>query len=240
MKNYLLAYSPDSIKDIEEAVDRGELAEFSVFNEMKKINASQQIATKITDYYTPIRDEITELLTKKNEDLTHAYRQYSLVEKKAMLVMFNTIIDDASKFIQSKKATRAPRKPKKIVQKPASVLTKSVKYKKEDTEYKISSVSPETIVGSNEVYMFNTKTRKIFHIAVETGKTLSIKGTTIINIDEALSTCKTVRKPEIFLQELLQGGTKARILKQFKALTTTEGAGSGRLNEDMIILKVIK
>ena len=105
---------------------------------------------------------------------------------------------------------------------------------KEFVELKLTSEKPEKIIGSSEVWIYNTKYKKIQ--AYRSLGTLGIKGTSILNYDVATSGAKTIRKPELVTG--YAGMTKRNIALEFKNLKTKESAVNGRINQDCIILKV--
>jgi len=110
-------------------------------------------------------------------------------------------------------------------------------YQKECAEYKISSTSPAYIVGANEVYLFNTRTRVIKYLVASKRDGFTIKGTTVKDYDADLSFKKTLRKPEEMIKSINKS-TKLRALKALKALKTKQNATDGRINADTIILKI--
>ena len=182
---------------------------------------------EVIQYYTPLLEELQEQsdhLTKKQKS-----NYISFVEK---------ILDDSTSYItnnrQVKKLTRKPRK-KKL--KSAEQLSSRVKFKISDDKLKLTSVSPANIVGSTSVWLYNTKYKRMTYLVSETG--MSVKGTTITGFDPKKSVCKTIRKPEQKLSELLNMG-KVTMLKQFLALKTKGAVAKGRLNPDVLILKASK
>lgn len=215
---------------------------YSVYNELKKINAPKPLAQKVYDYYKPQYDEIEELVVKKTPDLVEGYRHLKTAkEKKDYLAFIKGIIDDAQKFMNAStaarvRAVRQPRAKKKV---PVEKLVAKVKYQKESSEYKLTSVDPVNIVGATEVYLFNTKYRQLIQLVAATSDGFSIKGTTITNMNESQSFRKTLRKPEDILTEIGKT-TKARVNRVFADIKTKAATANGRLNEETIILKVFK
>lgn len=215
---------------------------YSVFNELKKIGANKATAQKVYDYYTPLRDELTELVSKKTPDLVEGYRHLKTVkERKDYLAFVQAILDDCQRFMNAVSATkvRAPRTPRVKKKVPVEKLIARVKYQKESIEYKLTSVDPANIVGAKEAYIFNTKYRVLSRIVSDHDEGLSIKGTTIVNFNEESSTRKTIRKPEDVLKEFGQT-TKARIARVFEDLKTKASPANGRLNEETVIVKAFK
>jgi hypothetical protein len=102
---------------------------------------------------------------------------------------------------------------------------------------KLVSVSPTDIIGSTELWVYNTKSRKLGKYVSAEYQTLSVKGTSIINFNENLSICKTLRKPEEKLKEFKAAG-KVQLRKFLDDINATDTKMNGRLNEETILLKV--
>jgi hypothetical protein len=66
---------------------------------------------------------------------------------------------------------------------------------------------------------------------------LAVKGTSIINFDENKSVCKTLRKPADQLKEFKSAG-KVALRKFLEDINAVDTKMNGRLNEDIILLKV--
>jgi hypothetical protein len=167
--------------------------------------------------------------------------------KKADIKKYTTAIQEllaALDFvIESAKATRAPRKAKP---KSADKLVAKLKFCKVDDKYKLASIRPEDVIGANELWVFNVKTRKIGkYIATNidpkgqgrAGTGLQVKGTTIIGFDEKLSVQKTLRKPDIQLKEFKSAG-KVKLRTFLDDIPTTDTILNGRCNLDTILLKL--
>lgn len=215
---------------------------YSVYNELKKINAPKPLAQKVFDYYKPLYDEIDELITKKTPDLVEGYRHLKTVkEKKDYLAFIKGIIDDCQKFINAAAAAkvRAPRQPRAKKKVPAEKLVAKVKYQKDSSEYKLTSIDPVNLIGATEAYLFNTKYRHLVRLVSTSMDGFSVKGTTITNLREAECQKKTLRKPEDVLTEVGKA-TKARASRIFIDIKSKPAAANGRLNEETVILKIFK
>jgi hypothetical protein len=75
----------------------------------------------------------------------------------------------------------------------------------------------------------------IYLIADEYSKTFTVKGNTILGFDSAKSEAKTIRKPTT-LNDLMKAGKPAS-RKFFTDLTTVGTSPTGRMNDDIVILK---
>jgi hypothetical protein len=158
----------------------------------------------------------------KNSELTLKIVQSSLIN-----------LENAK---SANRKTRKARTPKKV---PATKLIEKLSYKKEDKEFNLVSINPENIIGAKILLIFNTKTRKFGYFNASDANGLSIKGTTIINFDENNSLCKTLRKPSEQIPEL-SGSTAKRMETQFKTIKAVDTKLKGRINEDVLLLKIYR
>jgi hypothetical protein len=137
-------------------------------------------------------------------------------------------------IIDTAKATRKPRK--KAAPSKEKQIAK-LKYCVTDDKYKLASINPIDMIDSTEIWVFNTKTRKIGKYVAEEGLTMKVKGTTLEFFDEKASLQKTLRKPEETLKEFKKA-SKVKLRKFLDEIKTMETKLNGRFNADTIILKV--
>jgi hypothetical protein len=90
-----------------------------------------------------------------------------------------------------------------------------------------------------QVWVFNTKTRKLAVYRTESSSGIQVKGTTLQNYEPEQSVQKTVRKPEIVLQDLLKAG-KVQLRKFMDGIKAVDSQPNGRLNADTLIVRAIK
>lgn len=135
---------------------------------------------------------------------------------------------------QEAKVTRKVRKPKTVSK---EKLVAKIKYKKTDEALRLVSIDPAEIIGSKELWIYNTKTRKLGKYVAAEFADLGIKGTTITGFNEDLSVQKTIRKPDEKLKEFKSAG-KVALRKFLDEINATDTKMNGRINEDTILLKV--
>lgn len=145
------------------------------------------------------------------------------------------IVKQANNRLVVKIASRKARK-KKV--KPVTDLVKAFKFKLNDTTLGLKSVASEQIVGSTEVWTYQVDKRLLNKYVAEKDKTLSIKGTTILNYDEKASVNKKVRKPEVI--KTLNDAGKREIRKFYDGIKAKDGEPSSRTSAETIILRVFK
>lgn len=230
--------SSDLIASIEEVLDnwiRGDIdKEYSLYDVLTKDEYPANCAKAVADYYAPLRDELVELTKKKTPDLVEAYSFMGVRKRGQFLKYVQAIIDDAERYVGAKKATRKPRA-KKV--KSSSQIVSGIKYLKDSSAYKIASVDPSVLIDAKEVWLFNTKTRDLTVLRCDTKFT--IRGTSLYDFNPDKSERKKLRKPDEFISATLKT-TKAKIKKEFAALTTKPAVANGRINQDTILYKAYK
>jgi len=117
-------------------------------------------------------------------------------------------------------------------------MVASIKYKVKDDSLKLQSVDPIRVVGAIQLWIYNTKTRKlgVYNASDESG--LKVKGTTIKNYEEATSVSKTLRKPDKVLPTVTDGG-KIQLRKVLDSINSKPIKMNGRINKDTLLLRVI-
>ena len=209
----------------------------NAFALLKERNTPQAQVGKIVDFANKRIAEFTEVQNTDDKELKEAYSNFGKVKLKAVIKFFESVVADCQSYVTTKKAVKKPRKAKaKSVEK----IVSKVKYMKADTGLQVTSVNPAQMVGATEVWVFNTKTRKLGkYIADATLGPIGVKGTSLTGFDEAKSVAKTLRKPAEQLKALLTAG-KIQIRKFMDGINAVEVKLTGRLNEDTLIVKVVK
>lgn len=206
---------------------------FDAKDMIKRLNASGPVAKVMSTFWDSAIAELKEVLEGKDKQLVEGYSHLKKTKIKKFLALLESIKEACGNQVQVAKATRKPRARK---EKPASQIVAKMKFKKEDSEYGIKSISAASIVNAQELWVFNTKYRKVQVYRAEDPKGLSVKGTSIIGWDVEKSGSKMMRKPEQIMAYPTMG--KREINNAFKALTTMQQKVNGRINEECVLLKV--
>ena len=198
-------------------------------------NVPQGQLGKFQDHADTQRMYLTAAIDKLDEQFVEAYKHYRAADFKRHFAFLDAIQTAVDQYRQVKKATkkarvkRAPNKEK---------VASKLKYMKEEKTLKLVSINPVDIIGAQELWCYNTKTRKLYkYIADSLTGPLGIKGTSITNFDTAKSVGKTLRKPDEKLKEFAKA-SKVQLRKFLDEIKATETVGNGRINLDMILLKV--
>lgn len=191
------------------------------------------VAKKIIAKVQRTMEELREVVSGTDPFLTEGYSNFKKTELKKLLAAYETLVDRLQQM--KKVVVRKARTPKA---KPVGKIVARMKFSPANDELKLKSVSPTSIVGADELYCFNTKTRKMQVYKALDGMTLTVKGTTIMNYDMDKSYQKTVRKPETVAPVTEKG--KRAFAAFMKALTSKPAALNGRVNADTILLATFK
>ena len=195
-----------------------------------------QVAKRITEHFRPQYEEITEAIKGEDPDLVEAYKGWRKPVLKIMALFLKKIIDHLDESAAAQVSIRKPRKKK---EKPAHVLVAKMKYKVEDKDLNITSVQPKDIIHASQLWVYNCKYRNLSVYTALGNSGLSVRGTTIIGYDHDVSVTKKLRKPEQVLPIVLNEG-KVGLRKVMSSIKTTETKANGRINEETIILRVVK
>ena len=191
-------------------------------------------AKKIAEFYKPLKDEYYDVVMGIN---TEGYERYSKPVMKAKLAQIHSLIEDCERFSGNVKKARAPRKKKAPT---ADKLLKHFKYQKESNEYKLQSIDPTSIIGSQELWAFNSKNKLLTVFRARGPAGLTVKRTSIDGYDNTNSISKRIgRNTEKLLKDVLAGG-KINLRKLMDTITTEPTKLSERINSDTVLLRVIK
>jgi hypothetical protein len=224
------------IGEIEAIIDGGAV-DFSMYSMLQSNSFPAALATRVADYYRPIQQEIADAIAKKDPQLVEAYSSYTKPQMKAKLALYTNIVEDCDKHSGNLRKARKPRKKKAVS--PAKKL-KVFQYQKEDTSLKISSVNPESVLGAQELWTFNTKSKVLSVFRARGPAGLEVNRTAIGGYDADTSMSKKIgRKTEEILKTVTTGG-KVTLRKLFETINTDQLKFVDRLNSSTVLLKVVR
>jgi len=198
-------------------------------------------AKLIIESYEDAKAEAVEVIEWQDEDIKEGYSFMNPKMRKEYLTFFEKIETACETFINKAKTTRKARKPRA---RSKESIIKKLKYLEAFGELGLASIEPTDIVNCNELWVYNTKNRKIgvYHAKSKDPKAMNrpgaglmVKGTTIQDFDPDESLQKTLRKPEEQINNWT-GKAKTKFSKAFDELTTTGTKMNGRINEHCILL----
>lgn len=195
----------------------------------------QSQINKFVELFSARKAEIGAAMGKLDEQIVESYKHFKAADYKRHQAFIDAMFDGLEQYRSVKKATKKARV-KRAPSKEKSVS--KLKYMKEEKTLKLVSINPVDIIGAQELWAYNTKTRKLYkYIADSLQGPLGIKGTSITGFDAAKSVGKTLRKPEEKLKEFSKA-TKVQLRKFLDDIKATETLGNGRMNSDTVLLKV--
>jgi hypothetical protein len=209
---------------------------FKVLNLLKGKQAKAAHARIIKDFYARDLAELEELASGKGcEQLREGYSHRSKKQIRNLITFYQEVASACDMLAQEAKVNRAPRKTKVV---PKDKIVAKLKYMKTNEPLKLVSINPADIIGAKELWVYNTKSRKLGKYVANEFQDLAVKGTSILNFSETLSICKTLRKPEEKLKEFKAAG-KVQLRKFLEDINATDTRMNGRINEETILLKVV-
>ena len=209
--------------------------DFSTKTYILKNGLSGAVTKKIGEFYTRYVSELQEAVEGNNEDLNEGYAFLSKAQLKKFLSFIESIVADCQQQVLAVKANRAPRVRKA---KPAHVQVAKMQYLAEFPALGLTSIHPTKVVGAQQLWLYNTKNKKLAVYYATGSAGFSIKGTSIQGWDTEVSAQNGLRKPAITIAEVLAGG-KLQLQKLLSKLTTISTKPNGRINSDTILLKVL-
>ena len=222
--------------EVDHAIDVWDVEPFDMYKYLTSLETSAAVAKKIPEQYQELIDEVKEARDGKSKQLKEAYNFMNKSEKSNFINFVTRIQTDSLRYADNHKPVRKARKAKQIS---AQDKVKNLNFLDEDTDNKIASIEPSKIVGAEILYLFNTKTNQLsYYHAIDRGG-LDVKGSTIQNFDEDKSQVKKLgAKTTHFLDRVLGGG-KIVLNKIMNEINSKASSVTGRVNNNMIILKVI-
>lgn len=237
IQDRLAEKTAENIGEIEGQFDniiKGVKTEFKPHDFLVARNVPQAQLTKYERVFEARKEEILLAQSKQDAQLVEAYKHYKTADFKRVISWIDLLLAAIEQYRGVKKATKKARVKKAPTK---QKLIAKLKYATENKELKVVSINPMDIIGSTELWVYNTKTRKIGKYVAAEFKTLSIKGSSIENYDEVKSVCKTLRKPDEKLKEFAKAG-KIQLRKFLTEIKAVESRMNGRISADILLLKV--
>lgn len=210
--------------------------ELNLYTDLKSRVIPQPYCPFIDEWVKAKASEFIEVYESTDDQIKEGYSNIGKRKITQLLKLISTWSEDLDRYTLFKKANRKIRIKKA---KPPGIQVAKLKFKKEDADLKIKSVFPTEIIGSSQVWVYNTKYKKLAVYRTEATSGIEVKGSSLQNYDPDLSEQKTLRKPLETIKEVLSAG-KIQLRRIIPELTTKETPVNGRINDECIILRVIK
>ena len=208
---------------------------FKPYDFLTANNVPQSQLSKYETLFQSRFAELAQAFERADEQLAEAYGHYRAADYKRIMAFIDQILNDIIQYRGVKKATKKVRAPKSVSK---EKIVAKLKYAREDKSMRLVSINPVDIIGAQELWVYNTKTRRLGKYVADSLKgPLNVKGTSIIGYDEVKSVTKTLRKPEEKLKEFARA-TKIELRKFLEAIKATETRLNGRVNAETVLLRV--
>lgn len=222
------------IGELEGLYDEMDKTSVKFYDWFVKNNVVQSQLSKYEAVFEPRRVELELAQSKTDEQLTEGYRFLKIADFKKRITWITDLLTAVEQYRGVKKAVKKAR----VKKSPSKEkLVSKLKYAKDDKAMKIVSINPADIIGATELWIYNSKTRKLGKYVAASYQTLSVKGTTIVNYDADKSVAKTLRKPEAKLKEFAKA-SKVTLRTFIKDIRAVEIKLNGRINSDTLLLRV--
>jgi hypothetical protein len=220
---------------VDYAIDLWDIKPFDMYNYLTDNKVSSAVASRIPEQYKEIISEVQQAMDGSDDQLKEGYSYMTKSEKQKFLSFVKKIVSDTDRYVDNNKPIRKPRKAKQYT---ATKLVEKLSYLDHDPVNKVKSIDPSKIVGTKQLWLFNSKTNEIIKYDQEDRAGLSVKGTTIQNFNGKTSSSKKLGvKTESILDRILEGGT-ITLNKIMSEINSKASKVTGRINNNMIILKV--
>jgi hypothetical protein len=210
---------------------------FKMTNLLRGKGAKAAHSRIIKSYFQRGLDELLELASgNADEQLREGYKHVSRKNIKKLIDFYESIMSACEQIAAEQKVLKKPRA-KKI--KPAEELVKKIKFKLSDDKLGITSVPAAGIIGASSAVVYNTKNRKLGIYVANSSAGLNVKGASIVDFI-VKSFQKTLRKPDIQIKEFKEQNTQRRVEAWFEKIKATETSLNGRINAEVMIIKIFK
>lgn len=218
-----------------DAFFKNKKSDFSAKTFLGTNGISGAVAKRIGEYYKSSLAEVEEAMEGKDEQLVEAYSFLTKTELKRFRDLLASIIEDCTNASLAAKANRAPRVKKA---KPAATQVAKMKYLTEFPDLGLKSIHPTKIVGAQQLWVYNTKNKKLGVYYASGASGFSVKGSSLLGWDPESSSQNGLRKPMDVLPKVLEAG-KIALNKILPSLTTISTKMNGRFNAETIIVRVL-
>jgi len=209
--------------------------DFSTKTYILQNNLSAAVTKKIAEFYGRYVTELQEAVGGKDEQLNEGYSFFTKAQLKKFQSFIESIVSDCQQQVLAIKANRAPRA-RKV--KPAHIQVAKIQYLEEYPELSLTSIHPTKVVGAQQLWVYNTKNKKLGVYYASGPAGFSVKGTSIQGWDPETSAQNGLRKPAVTIADVM-AGSKQQLQKVLEKLTTITTKPNGRINSDTILLRVL-
>ncbi len=213
-------------------------AQIQFFDTFKKIGMKPAQANVLLPVYS-------ELLTEHLDPEVSR----SKLNATARVAFIKELVQSLEAWSKGKEEKKQPKVTKKVTERKIGRKTfrstrpiataAGLKFKTVDEDTKIASINPKQILGAQILVIFNAKYKQLAIIRAANAEGLSVKGTTILNVDEKTSEAKRAGRHVNAIKEM-QTAPKTKIAKLFKDIKADLIPFRTRTSEDIVLVRAIK
>jgi hypothetical protein len=207
--------------------------DFNLFKYLQGANSPKVFGTAIKSLLDQRITEIAQV--PHDEQLAEAYGCFTVAQRGRLENFLLELIEDGQRWADFKKANQKVRVKKA---KPAGVQVAKLQYLREFAELGLTSVSAPGIIGAQQLWVYNTRNKKLGCYLATGSAGFSVRGTSLQGYDPEASVQRTLRKPTDITKQVMEAG-KVQLRKILSDLTTTESKLNGRINSETILLRVL-
>jgi hypothetical protein len=207
--------------------------DFNLFKYLQGANSPKVFGTSVKTLLDQRINEIAQV--PHDEQLAEAYGCFTVAQRGRLENFLLELIEDGQRWSDFKKANQKVRVKKA---KPAGVQVAKLQYLREFADLGLTSVSAPGIIGAQQLWVYNTRNKKLGCYLATGSAGFSVRGTSLQGYDPEASVQRTLRKPDVITKQVLEAG-KVQLRKILSDLTTTESKLNGRINSETILLRVL-
>lgn len=231
----------DDIEDLVSALLRGSIREARTQSIGGFTKFSAVHFTRIVDALPARMAELWELRDLRaagaqddhGAQLIEGYRFVTAKSLKAAVAFVDECLALAGRMAIERKVARVRRaKPVDRVR-----LVRKLRYMPTHPELKLTSIRPLEVLGSSELWVYDTRKRKLGVIRGEFSGSIMVKGASYTGVNATQCVQKTLRRPEAQLAEFMKLG-KNQLRKWFDSIKSVQTQLKARSNEHSVLLRV--
>lgn len=210
----------------------------SIVSTYKLKDKQFQYVTNFVNKYLTEFQELEEARASKNptdnqEQLIEGYERLSVKNNRMIIASLTAYIQELEGMSVIKKITRT----RKVKPLDKNKIVKKIRFLPADAELGIASEKLIGLIGASELWVYDTKTRKLGVLNCQVDGSISAKGINLIGINEERSTCRVLRKPKEQLKEFM-ALKKNQYSKWYNSLTTKPQPQKPRTTATTVFLRI--
>lgn len=210
--------------------------DLNLFQDLQLKNIPAPYLPYLSQFIARKASEFIDVYESDSPDIKEGYSNFNKRRLTSTLKLLAQWKEDIAKYEQFKKANRKPKARK--TKSPVEQVSK-LKFLKESPELEIKSIQPTELVGASQIWIYNTKYKRLSVYRSESSQGIQVKGTILQNYDPEICEQKALRKPKEVLKKVLDSG-KVQLRKILSELNTKDLPVNGRINEECLLIRAVK